>query len=235
VKTEFLERVAHELRGPIGVTVGALDEIERALGADAERLQSQFAMARRGVSRVVRAADRLQRTAELERGDATFELADEDVVPIVERAANGARSIEARRKIGVEITSDPDGCIARVDAGWLESAVAEIVGNAIRFGRTRVSVDTRVSGGEVRITVRDDGPGFARAPSLERFATPVTRGGLGLSLPLVHSVVESHHGHLEFSPPAGAGSAADGGIQGAEASGGFVVLVLPASTSDALR
>jgi signal transduction histidine kinase len=179
--------------------LGALDEIERSLGAPSEKLRSQLAIARRGVSRVVRAADRLQRTAELERGDPSFAMATVDLRGVAEAAALDVRGIETRKGIQLDVSVGDEPSLATVDAGWLQNAIGEIVGNAIRFARSKVSVDTRTVDGEVRITIWDDGAGFARPPSLERFEAPTSRAGLGLSLPLVHDVLTSHRGRLEIA------------------------------------
>ena len=51
LRTEFLERVAHELRGPSGVTLGAIDEMELLLGEDSEKVKPLLSMARRGIRR----------------------------------------------------------------------------------------------------------------------------------------------------------------------------------------
>ncbi len=64
-RTDFLLRVAHDLRGPAGVIQGSLDEITAALGEDAGRFQGLLAMAERGVAKVVRAAALLEQTGHL--------------------------------------------------------------------------------------------------------------------------------------------------------------------------
>ncbi len=199
VRTQFLERIAHELRGPAGVTAGALDEIELALGPDAEKLKSLFLMARRGMHRVLRAADRLQRTAALEGGQAAFAMVPADVRPLAAGAAHDAEYIEARRGIVVTVSAATEPCVASVDAEWLQNAVGEAVGNAIRFAKTSVSVDTREVDREVRITIVDDGPGFLTEPALGRFEASASKRGLGLSLALVREVIASHGGRLEIA------------------------------------
>src|SRR4051812_42731051 len=87
LRTELLERIAHELRGPAGVTLGALDELEHALGAQAvEQNQMLFAMARRGARRVLRTAERLARTALLESASQHITPVPSDLGKIVKQA-----------------------------------------------------------------------------------------------------------------------------------------------------
>jgi signal transduction histidine kinase len=202
MRSGFLERLAHEIRGPLGVTLLALDEIEQSLEGGMEKLRSKLAIARRGAGRVIRLADRLERAAQLERG-ATFEMTKTDLRAVVEGATRGTEAVEPRRHVRVVLSKGQEACIASVDGDWMTSAVGEIVGNAIRFAQTTVSVDVRAAEGEARITVSDDGPGFSVPPPLRRFEPPESRSGLGLSLAMVHEVLGRHHGRLEISTPKG--------------------------------
>ncbi len=229
VRTAFLERLAHELRGPAGVTFGALDQIERGVGGTGDpKLAAQLAMARRGVSRVVRTADRLQRAAQLERGNAPFAMVHCDVRGIVESAAHTAQVIDARRGVTIDVTASSEPCMASIDAGWLVSAVGEIVTNAIRFASSKVRIDTRLEETEIRIAICDDGPGFSSPPSFGRFEAPARGSGLGLSLPLVHEVLGAHGGRLEISHEEHEEHEERGERDG-EGTGASVILWLPRS------
>jgi signal transduction histidine kinase len=197
LRTEFLERIAHELRGPAGVTRGALDEIERALGPKAAEVKPFFAMARRGIGRILRSADRLQRTAQFELHRESGPRVPADLRRIAAEAAREAEEIESRRNIRVAVAAGDQPCFVAVDASWLSAALAEIVGNAIRFAQASVSVETAIADSEARVTILDDGPGFAGPPP-QRFRAPYPRRGLGLSLPLVSDILEAHSGKLLF-------------------------------------
>jgi signal transduction histidine kinase len=236
LRTAFLERVTHELRGPVGVTSGALDEIEGALGADAEAVRKYFLMARRGIGRVLRVAERLQRTAQLERGTIEWAKVPTDMRGLVAEAVKEAESLEARRAVRVEVSASEQACrvvvdIERVevsaseqacrvvvDIDWVRAAIEEIVTNAIRFARSGVSIRTEVSTDEVRVTITDDGSGFSHPP-VPRFDPPVDKRGIGLSLPLVYDVIAAHGGRIEIDRSPTTGNDAVFGAR--------VVLVLP--------
>lgn len=218
LQTEFLERVAHELRGPAGVTSGALDEIELALGPDAEKVRAYFLMARRGMQRVLRTAQRLERTAQLERGSVEWAKVPTDLRALSQQAAREAELLEGRRGVRVEVSSSEEACSVAADPGWMLAAIGEVVDNAIRFARSVVSVRTEACGSEVTITTTDDGPGFA-GPAAPRFEPPFGRRGVGLSLALVSDVIAAHGGQLEINGVRKDGEAA--------APGAHVVLTLP--------
>ncbi|MGC4087707.1 MAG: HAMP domain-containing sensor histidine kinase [Polyangiaceae bacterium] len=205
IKTDFLHRIAHELRGPAGVTLGALDELALALGPDSARVANLIAMARRSVQRMLRTADRLQLTAQLEAGDVEWKRERRDLREIVRAAMVSVESMEARKGIRVVVSLPETACVAEVDVAWVTSAVSELVLNAIRNAKTTAEVNAIQSDADVRVSVSDDGAGFS-GPLNKRFTPTARRQGLGLSLSLVNDVADAHGGHLIIDPPAPGGA-----------------------------
>ncbi len=195
VRTEMLERIAHELRGPAGVTLRAIEEMELALGPDALKVANFLAMVRRAARRVLRTAERLSRTAQLVSRDVTFSRTPVDVKAVIQTAVRDAELIETRNGISVVLTLPPEPCPAAIDTTWVSAAVAELVVNAIAHARKIVAVDAKCDASGVVISVTDDGAGFDGAIP-ERFTPPRGRRGLGLSLAIVQDVAAAHGGEL---------------------------------------
>jgi signal transduction histidine kinase len=211
VRTEFLERVAHELRGPSGVTLGALEEIEHALGDRAGELALLFAIARRGVRRVLHTAERLQRTASLERHEVAWAPAPVDLRTTLQQAVRDAELLESRRGVTVVVSLPDAPCTAWVDGAWMSLALAELVMNAIAHAKKVVSVGAALGANGVVISITDDGAGFVGTPPA-RFEPPRELRGLGLSLPIARDVVLALGGELVLDAP----KPADSGAQGAQ-------------------
>ena len=137
------ERVAHELRGPAGVTLGAIDELELALGAQAENHRALLAMARRGIGKVLRTAERLSKKSQLDSGRAVMAATQVDLRELVARAGKDAEQVEARRGIEVKVEAGDIPQPATVDESWALTAVTELVALAIRAARREVKVTLR--------------------------------------------------------------------------------------------
>lgn len=197
LKTSFLEALAHELRGPSGVTLGALDELELALGEAAQAHASLFAMARRGVRRVLRTTDRLSRSAQLEQSGFSPTLEEADLSALVERAAREAELVEARRGVKLEIRRPQEPVPARVDATWLAAAISEVVAAALRAAKRSVLIELQTSGDGQRVIICDDGP-ITSLPRVRRFEPSDDRRDAGLAFPLVKEVIEGHRGELSL-------------------------------------
>jgi len=202
LRTSFLDRVAHELRGPAGVIDGAVQELEAALGPGAQEHRVLLDMMRRGVRRIVRTADRLQQTGQCERD--TLELSKQrcDLTELVRRAVNEATATEGRKKIHVEVEAPPVHSYGDVDERWMGVAVYEIASNSIRHARESVRVTIEQLPDMLSISFVDDNRNTTEFAPM-RFKQPREARGLGLALAIVRDVVEAHSGRLIIERYAG--------------------------------
>ena len=202
VKDQFLATVSHELRTPLTSIIGwcgllsdaklrdtLLDEGLASI-AQAARVQSQLVEDLLDVSRII--AGRLEPR-----------LAEVNPVDFVEDAiASVAPSARAK---GITITTFVEGQpqTLQADATRLEQVVWNLLSNAIGFtpANGMIGITLRFSGSHLKISVRDNGEGIG--PDLlpyifDRFrqgqATGTRKGGLGLGLSIVKSLVELHGG-----------------------------------------
>ena len=110
---------------------------------------------------------------------------------------------------GVQLQLTAEPCTVHGDAERLGRAVANVLGNALKWSADEGTVEVSVARGTV--VVRDHGPGIDDADLplvFERFyRSPAARGmaGSGLGLAIVRHVLEAHGGGAE------AANAPDGG------------------------
>lgn len=87
----------------------------------------------------------------------------------------------------------------------LESALENIVRNALRYSHTEIAVNFAVDNQGITITVDDDGPGVSPTDR-EQIFRPFFRtdeardresGGTGLGLAIVDNVVKQHQGWVK--------------------------------------
>ena len=201
---DFLTRLAHDLRSPLGVVTEALASIRADLDAeltDEHRLLG--ALADRGLGRLGRLANMLSLAGELDSGSFALRRAPVDIIELLRAAAAAALAIEPRREVALvcELPEGPRLLLA--DAGRLSRAVTEIVINALRHAHRKARLRLELTSGEARVSIDDDGQGVAsdqRATLFCRFARRPSRSGLGLGLSIAHDVIVAHGGSILVGP-----------------------------------
>ncbi|MDB5877017.1 MAG: histidine kinase, partial [Variovorax sp.] len=102
---------------------------------------------------------------------------------------------------------DAGGLTLRAHPALLESALRNLMDNAVRYGAAggHVEITAKAVGSVIRIAVRDDGPGVSeadRARLTERFFRVLGSGqtGSGLGLSIVARIAALHNASLRFDP-----------------------------------
>jgi two-component system CheB/CheR fusion protein len=214
-KNEFLAMLGHELRNPLAALANGLDLLGLTGG---EAVEPVRAMMERQTRRMTAMLDQLLDVSRVISG--AFELT-RDAADMVEAARAAIESVKPMLEAaGHELTVSlpPTGTVLVLgDALRLAQVMENLLANAVKYtengGRIWLTVETPED--TVRLSVRDTGVGMEPA-SLERifdlFAqAPVSlhraRGGLGLGLALVRSLVKMHGGSVAaFSAGPGLGA-----------------------------
>ena len=198
---EFATTVSHELKTPIAGIRGAAELLttEWPRMSDSERARF-LANIESGALRMQRLVTRL---LELARIPSTRET-DEELR--LERFLSG---IAAEYGAPIRCRVDDPKLRVRAHADQLESAVRNLLDNAVRHGQGRpIDLEASRKPEGVAIRVRDRGPGISTA-NRERvfdrfFTTERERGGTGLGLAIARAVAERRGGRLEVETgPAG--------------------------------
>lgn len=111
------------------------------------------------------------------------------------------------RGAGATIVVAADAGTACIDAGLARRALDSLIDNAVRHTPASGIITLRAerSGGTLRITVSDTGPGVAadvRANLFEPFVSG-RPDGTGLGLAIARELAEAQGGHLTLTDPGG--------------------------------
>ena len=185
----FASDVSHELRTPLAAMIAVTDVLED----ESEHMPPGAARAARLVVQEITHLDRLVLDLiEMSRFDAGTALLDTDVVDVAEQV----RGCLARRAwTPLVLVEAPPGVLAALDRRRFDVIVANLVGNAVKYGRPPIELAVTVVPGrrQLQLTVADAGPGLsaeALAHVFERFdkadgaRTRSDGSGLGLAIAL---------------------------------------------------
>jgi two-component system sensor histidine kinase QseC len=209
----FFADAAHELRTPLAV----INAQAHALAASDSAAQRRAAL-QALESGVGRSADVLEKLLTLARLDAAAalprQLARVDVAALAREvvAQQSERALQSGHDLGAEA---PAPAWARADAQALESALLNLVDNALRYTvpGSRIDVCARTEGDAVLLVVEDDGPGIPAQERervwrrFERGSAAVGQAGSGLGLAIVAEALRRCGGGVALASSEGLGGA----------------------------
>lgn len=204
-KDSFLAMLGHEMRNPLAPIVSALDLLD--LRAD-ERSSTERGILRRQVNHLRRLVDDLLDVSRIVQGKLQVRKELLDLRQVGLRARESVRHAAEAASTRLEIVLPDQAIFVEGDPERLEQAVTNLLSNAVRFtpaGAIRLVV--MAVDEDAALIVEDNGDGMDAA-TLEKLFQPFfqapqslarSRGGLGLGLTIVRTIVELHDGRVRVS------------------------------------
>ena len=167
-------------------------------------------------STVNRTVDRMMELTALETRRVLDRVEPVSLRPLLEEVADGAQAAAALRQVQVRLELRADAA-TEGDPFLLRRAVSNLLANAIDFSPAggKVVLGLAATSRQVRITVRDHGPGipdYASDKVFEKFyslARPHSqKKSTGLGLAFVKEIATLHRGRIELGNAAGGGAMA---------------------------
>ena len=214
LRSEFLNAVSHDLRGPLSRIRGYNGMIEM-VGSLNDQQMVYAQKINEGIDDMTRLVNSL---LDLGRIDAGIRLQLEltSVVDLANRAANSVQGMAAQKKLDFTKEFVGGDALIQVDPALIGQAITNLLENAIKYSDTPGRVHLRVfrQGAEHYFEVSDNGLGISNAdkPHLfEKFYRSQqpqvkARKGSGLGLAIVKSIVTSHNGKIWFESKEGKGT-----------------------------
>lgn len=216
-RQEVLEQARHDIRTPLTAGKGYSSLLAtRRDRMTPEQVQQALDGLGNSFDRIEAFTARLLVDDRLSVLDVAPRWADVDVVALLEQVRRDAAATTGRGD-AVVVDRQPDAPVTLAgDPEHVREVVDNLVSNALKYGGHAgpVTVTVRAEGDQVRLDVRDEGPGIPegeQAALFERWSrTDAARAallpGLGLGLSIVKRLVLAHGGLLGVSSRPGDGA-----------------------------
>lgn len=205
-KDEFLAMLAHELRNPLSAMSSAL-QLWAMSSVDERRQEGLLGICERQIKNLTRLVDDLLEMARIDRGVVVLHRTRLDLRDVVQHSVHAAREMFQRRRLGISTTIAPAEYCIDGDATRLEQALTNILTNAAKYSEPGGNVELKLAchasrPGTATLHVKDEGRGIPAEKLeaiFEMFAqvdagVDRSRGGLGIGLGLVRSIIDMHGG-----------------------------------------
>ena len=206
-KNEFLAVLSHELRNPLTPIRNSLHILKRAAPGGEQAKRAEAVLGRQ-TDQLVRLVDDLLDITRISRNKIQLKCTQVDFSDVVSRAVEDHRSLFESRGIALSVLVAPEMLTIQGDEPRLAQVVGNLLSNAAKFtptgGQVTVATTNPAGRGRAQLRVADTGtgidPGMLKClfqPFMQADATlDRSKGGLGLGLALVKSLVEMHGGEV---------------------------------------
>jgi signal transduction histidine kinase len=213
-REELLALVAHDLRNLAWtITMSATLLAKGRPSLERRRNAPSVDAIRRAALRMETLLDALRDVGMMDAGFFRVDPNPDDLAPILGEAVAMWRPLAEAKAIRLELDAEPDMPWVALDKERVHQVLGNLVGNAIEHtpdgGDVRLAA--RLVGREVRVSVKDSGPGIA--PSFlprvfDRYwrKNEPNRRGTGLGLFIARGIVDRLGGRLWVESEAGAGT-----------------------------
>jgi len=209
---QFFADITHEIRNPLHTISGALDMLELDKLSE-EKKDKYITTAKKQTERISHLFKDLKVLQRYDSDEYFVERQEFDIAHIAQHMKDWY-SDKAKEK-GLELNIDQHSCKAIGDPGKIEQVMDNLISNALKYtSEGSVDVTYKTEGSGVRVSIEDTGIGISDEHLdrlFDRFyrtdkARSRDKGGTGLGLAVVKSIIKGHGSDIHVESEVGKGT-----------------------------
>ncbi|MFU7517606.1 sensor histidine kinase [Clostridium sp. HCS.1] len=213
---DFLLNISHDLRGHLNVILSVMQVINYGCTCVTDKKAREYLeIIRKNSLKMLRLVNNLIDTTKLENNYYVLNKKNLDIISMIESTVNCIDKYAKQKNIQLIFDTNEEECIMAIDPEAMDRIIMNLLSNAIKFSysNTNVYIDIFVLNNEIKISVRDEGPGIAkeyqekifnRFYQMENNKDKDTIGS-GIGLDLVHYLVKAMDGEIIVNSDEGKG------------------------------
>lgn len=213
MKSDFVANVAHELRTPLSIIKGNLENIEQGIAGEVQPKQKDVLLdVFRVLNRLARLISDLLDLSKIESGKMELKRQSVNIVELAQEAAKNFDKIAKDKNIQIIIDVPNKAINVSADKDKLTQVFVNLISNGIKFtDQGSVSIKVIEMQNEVQVEISDTGLGMEEGQLekiFDKFVRIVAdkREGTGLGLPIAKDIIGLHNGRIRVESQTGKGS-----------------------------
>ncbi len=198
-RLDFTAQLAHELRTPLTILRMSVQGVQDGVIGEEEQ-DEFFDVTLQEIDRLEMLTQNLIDLASAEGGDFPIEPEMTDITKLIQSVVTEIRPLclNHQQHLNLQIDEKMTGFL---DSKRIRQVLLNLLSNSIKFAGDKRQIDLKagLSGGTLRVTVRDNGPGIAeqeRQKLFDKYQKWGKRAGAGLGLAIAKEIIEAHGGRI---------------------------------------
>jgi Na+/proline symporter/signal transduction histidine kinase len=213
-KDEFLYTVTHELRTPL-TSIRALSEIVHDhADLDVHERQHYLEAITKETERLSHLITQVLTLEKYESGKYRLNISSLNLSEIIKKVADNMKPVAYTKNIDIQVKLHDSQALVQGDGELLTQIIYNLLGNAIKFAHSHITVSLINDYNEWQIHVRDDGKGIAPGEHeliFDKFfqarnQTLKKPEGSGLGLAICQKIIDLHGGNIWVESKPGHGA-----------------------------
>lgn len=217
-KTGFLANLSHELRGPLGIMLNAVELVVDGLCGPVTTDQlDTLKMAHKNGAHLLELINDVLDYAKVESGRITANRVEMAVQPLLEDIAGVIRGQAESKHHKLICKKSEEALALACDRRHIRQMLINLLTNAVKYTPDKGTIELwaeRLHGNKIKINVKDSGIGIDAADRSKVFAAferiensyAMNQVGTGLGMPLTRRLAEVNGGAIDFTSEPGKGS-----------------------------
>jgi len=213
MKSDFVANVVHELRTPLAIIKGNLDNIDQGFAGDVQPKQKEILSdIFRVINRLSRLVNDLLDLSKIESGKMELNKEDLDIIELARETMKGFEKLASSKGISIVEDFPKNPVIIHADRDKLTQVFVNLAGNSMKFtDKGTVAIKIIELQDEIQIEIQDTGSGIPK-DQIEKIFDKFTRvtaekkEGTGLGLPIAKDIITLHKGRIRAETEPGKGS-----------------------------
>ncbi len=206
-KIDFFTNITHEIRTPLTLIKGPLENIRETIDKENEIMEDVVTM-ERNTNRLLALLTQILDFRKTETKGFSLDFTTIDVVKVLTENTSNYKQIAAKKQVVYDIHIAPSSVLAEADEEAVNKILSNLLSNAFKYATSKVIVRmSHPANGYFAIEVLNDGymiPVYMSESIFEpffRIKETSKQKGNGIGLTLARSLAELHGGRLQLGKP----------------------------------
>ena len=205
-KISFFTNIAHEIRTPLSLIVAPLENIIHS-GDGTVQTKGNLEIIERNANRLLELVNQLLDFRKIEEDMFRLTFRRQNITSLVKNISKRYRQLAESNCIDLQLLLPGEDIYCVADTEAIKKMVSNLISNALKYAKSRITVKLEIAGDNLLIMVEDDGIGIKKA-FVDKIFEPffqienedaAVRTGSGLGLALSQSLAMKHGGSIAVS------------------------------------